>query len=95
MGENDLRSGPPRPDGVPGLLIDEVELKGIYRTAKGMVAQVLAGDVRRSYLLKEGDQLFDGDVVTISSKEVVFKQVVADPAASKPFREVVKSLSGT
>jgi hypothetical protein len=46
-------------------------------------------------LLKGGDQLFDGDVVTISRDEVVFKQVVADPAASKPFREVVKSLART
>jgi hypothetical protein len=83
----------PRPEGVPGLLIDEIDLKGIFHTSKGFVAQVLASNQKKSYLLKEGDQLFDGDVVSINKNEVVFKQVVQDPTALKPFREVVKSLN--
>ena len=83
----------PRPEGVPGLLIDEIDLKGIFHTSKGFVAQVLAANQKKSYLLKEGDQLYDGDVVSISKNEVVFKQVVQDPTALKPFREVVKSLN--
>jgi hypothetical protein len=37
---------------------------------------------------------FDGDVVVIQPKEVVFKQVIDDPAALRPFREVVKILGG-
>ena len=92
MSERDRVTGAPRPDGVPGLLIDEIELTGIFRTARGYVAQVRHG-TSKSYLLKEGDQLYDGDVVNISKDEVVFKQVVADPTAPKPFREVVKSLT--
>src|SRR3954453_12820676 len=83
----------PRPEGVPGLLIDEIDLRGIYHTSRGFVAQVVAANQKKSYLLKEGDQLFDGDVVSISKNEVVFKQVVQDPTALKPFREVVKSLN--
>jgi len=83
----------PRPEGVPGLLIDEIDLKGIYRTARGYVAQVNASNQKKSYLLKEGDQLFDGDVIGIHKNEVVFKQIVQDPTALKPFREVVKSLN--
>jgi hypothetical protein len=83
----------PRPEGVPGLLIDEIDLKGVYRTARGWVAQVNASNQKKSYLLKEGDQLYDGDVVSIGKNEVVFKQIVQDPTALKPFREVVKSLS--
>ena len=94
MSERDLQSAAPRPDGVAGLLIDEIDLQGIYRTSKGYVAQVSTRGVHRSYLLKEGDQLYDGDVVSIDRREVVFKQVVADPTASKPFREVVMSLPG-
>lgn len=78
----------PRPDGIPGLLIDEIQLTGIYRTAKGFVAQVRSGT--RSYLLREGQQLFDGDVVSIMKDEVVFKQ--ATPSGQKPFREVVMRL---
>ncbi len=83
----------PRPEGVPGLLIDEIDLKGIYRTSRGYVAQVTASNQKKSYLLKEGDQLYDGDVVSIGKNEVVFKQIVQDPSALKPFREVVKSLT--
>ena len=94
MHKKDLSSSAPRPDGIPGLLIDEIELRGIFRTARGMVAQVSApGPKPKSYVLKEGDQLYDGDVVAIGNTEVVFKQVVQDPTASKPFREVVKSLA--
>ena len=83
----------PRPEGIPGLLIDEVDLTGIFRTSKGFVAQVVAANQKKSYLLKVGDQLYDGDVVSINHSEVVFKQIVQDPTALKPFREVVKSLN--
>jgi hypothetical protein len=86
----DLRG--PRPEGVPGLLIDEIDLTGIFRTSKGFVAQVRANQ-KKSFLLREGDQLYDGDVVSINRNEVVFKQIVQDPTALKPFREVVKSLN--
>ena len=83
----------PRPEGVPGLLIDEIVLSGIYRTRNGYIAQVQAADRQKSYLLKVGDQLFDGDVIAINRNEVVFRQNVQDATALKPFREVVKALS--
>ena len=83
----------PRPEGVPGLLIDEIDLTGIFRTSRGFVAQVVAANQKKSFLLREGDQLYDGDVVSINRNEVVFKQIVQDPTALKPFREVVKSLN--
>lgn len=83
----------PRPEGVPGLLIDEVSLIGIIRTPAGYVAQVQAADRQKSFLLHEGEELFDGEVVSIDSNEVVFKQIVRDPTAVKPFRERVKVLN--
>lgn len=83
----------PRPDGVPGLMIDEIDLKGVWRTPRGFVAQVAAANQRKSYLLRVGDQLYDGDVISINATEVVFKQIVQDPTALKPFREIVKSLN--
>lgn len=82
----------PRPEGIPGLLIDEIDLTGIFRTKQGYVAQVKAANQNKSYLLRENDQLYDGDVVAIRKSEVVFKQIVQDPTALKPFREVVKTL---
>jgi hypothetical protein len=83
----------PRPEGIPGLLIDEVVVSGIFKTSHGFIAQVQAADRQKSYLIKVGDQLFDGDVVGINRNEVVFKQNVQDPTALKPFREVVKTLN--
>jgi len=80
-------SSGPRPDGIPGLLIDEIQVTGIFRGKNGYLAQV-HGSLPKSFLLREGDQLFDGDVINISSREVVFKQLVPD--GPKPFREVVK-----
>lgn len=81
------------PEGIPGLLIEEIDLTGIFRTSRGFVAQVLASNKEKSYLIREGDQLYDGDVVSITQQEVVFKQIVNDPTVIKPFREVVKKLS--
>jgi hypothetical protein len=83
----------PLPEGIPGLLIDELDLTGIYRTSAGYVAQVLASNKEKSYLIRVGDELYDGDVVSITQNEVVFKQIVNDPTVIKPFREVVKKLS--
>jgi hypothetical protein len=83
----------PRPEGVPGLLIDEIRLSGIYKTARGWVAQVQAAANEKGYLIQEGDQLYDGDVVSVTAEEVIFRQIVRDPAALKPFREVPKRLN--
>ena len=83
----------PRPEGIPGLLIDDVDLTGIFLTSDGPVAQVASADREKSYLLRVGDQLYDGDVISITGSEAVFKQIVDDPTALKPFREVVKKLN--
>ena len=82
----------PRPEGIPGLLIDEIDITGVFVLPDGPVAQIRSTDQEQSYLLREGDQLFDGDVVSISALEIVFKQIVDDPTAIKPFREVVKKI---
>ena len=82
-----------RPDGPAGLLIDEIEVEGVFILQDGPVAQVESASQETSFLLRPGDQLWDGDVVSISLEEVVFKQSVNDPTALKPFREVVKRLN--
>ncbi|MEM1246100.1 MAG: hypothetical protein AAGK22_06985 [Acidobacteriota bacterium] len=87
----------PRPEGVPGMLIDEISVTGIWVTPDGPVAQVQSTDTPMSYLLREGDQLYDGEVIRISltragGAEVLFKQSVTDSTAPKPFRDVVRRL---
>jgi hypothetical protein len=82
-----------RPEGKAGLLIDEIVVEGVFELLDGPVAQVQSAREETSYLLRPGDQLWDGDVISITLNEVVFKQVVEDPTALKPFREVVKRLN--
>jgi hypothetical protein len=82
-----------RPEGVTGLLIADLDLRGIFRTSKGYVAQVSDRKVNRSYPLKEGDQLFDGEVVRITQDAAVFRQQTPD--APRELREVVLSLKTT
>jgi hypothetical protein len=87
----------PRSKDKDGLLIDELTITGIWQTRSGPVAQVQSSDNPVSFLLNEGDQLFDGEVLTIryvrgEGGEVIFRQVVQDPDAPRPFREVTKRL---
>lgn len=82
----------PRPEGKPGLLIDEIYITGIFNTHLGDFAQVRGGSKDKSFLLQAGDQLFDGDVISIGSDHVVFRQIINDPEAIKPFREVSKPI---
>ena len=81
-----------RPDGPAGLLIDELAVEGVFVLDDGPVVQVQSAAQETSFLLRVGDQLWDGDVIRITLDEVVFKQSVNDPTALKPFREVVKEL---
>lgn len=82
-----------RPPGVAGLLIDEIQLEGVFVLADGPVAQVVSASQETSFLLEVGQELWDGEVVSISTDQVVFRQTVDDPTARKPFRDVVKKLS--
>ncbi|HUP21740.1 MAG TPA: hypothetical protein VNB06_02220 [Thermoanaerobaculia bacterium] len=88
----------PRSRDKDGLLIEELTVTGIWQTRGGPVAQVQSSDNPVSFLLNEGDQLFDGEVLAIryvrgEGGEVVFRQVVQDPDAPRPFREVTKRLN--
>jgi len=80
-----------RPPGLAGVMVDEIELQGTVRTKGGWIAIVRAAD-NRSYLLRKGQALFDGEVIEITAIEVTFRQNVNDPTNPKPFREVNKLL---
>ena len=79
-----------KPSGVPGLLIDDLEIGGLFQTPYRPLAEVFA--FGRSFALGEGDQLWDGDVVRIDVSEglVAFKQSVWEWTAAKPFRQAIK-----
>jgi hypothetical protein len=88
------RPGGQRPAGIAGIAIDEVIVQGIWKTRAGFVAQVRGSD-NKSYLLRPGDLLYDGEVTRVGTNEVTFRQNLSDPQSVKPFRDVTKQLNAT
>jgi len=88
------RGGPQRPPGIAGISIDDLVVHGIWKTKSGYVAQIRATD-NKSYLIRAGDLLYDGEVIRVGPNEVSFRQNLNDPQSVKPFREVTKQLNAT
>lgn len=82
-----------RPDGVAGVLVDEVAVRGIVQTRGSWVAMIAAPN-GRSYTIRPGDRLMDGTVRAISQQAVVLMQEVKDPLSLEKQREVRKQLRG-
>jgi Tfp pilus assembly protein PilP len=92
---NQKRAGGPSqdqlPPGKPGLVIATLRLQGIVRGPAGMIA-IVANPSQSVYFLREGDQLYDGRVVSIKLDEVAFHEYGKD-AFGKPIdRQVSKRL---
>ncbi len=79
------------PPGVPGFLIDELDLQGIVRTSRGYVATVKGPD-NLGYTIRAGDSLYDGEVLRVTADAVYFRQEVNDPTRIERQREVVKEI---
>ena len=80
-----------RPPGPPGLLVNEITLKGVLKSPKGLLALVQAPD-NRTYIMRAGDKVFDGSVKAITPDAVVFSQDVNDPLSLVKQREVRKAI---
>jgi hypothetical protein len=74
------------------LVIDQLVLRGVVRTASGMIA-VVANSVNKAYFLRENDPVFNGYVVRITGDSVVFKENTVDRAGHQATREVVKKVT--
>lgn len=84
----------PRPRGIAGMLISEVDLVGIVQKGRAGIA-FFNGSDNKGYFLKVGDLLYDGKITRIDRKtgSVVFRQDVNDPRSIKPYRDVTKRLT--
>ena len=91
---NESKQPGARPPGIAGIAVDDVTLQGIWKTRAGYVAQIRGTD-NKSYLLRAGDLLYDGEVTRIAPNEVGFRQNLNDPQSVKPFRDVTKQLNAT
>jgi Tfp pilus assembly protein PilP len=75
---SDPASGASRPVGLPGVLIDELSIKGIISDRSGFVAMIQGPD-NKTYMVHPGEKLMDGSVKSITGDSVVFSQDVSDP----------------
>jgi len=80
-----------RPPGIAGLLVSEVNVKGLFKSPKGFIALVQSPD-NRTYIIHAGDKVFDGTVKAITQDAVVFSQDVNDPLSLVKQREVRKMI---
>jgi hypothetical protein len=79
--------GAPLPPGKAGLVVATIRVDGAVRSPSGMFAVVTNPD-SRVYFLREGDQLYDGDVEKIGLDGVTFKEVSKD-AFGKSVEKIV------
>jgi Tfp pilus assembly protein PilP len=92
----DARPGAPagaRPEGLAGIAVDEVAVRGILQSRGGWIAMI-ASPSGRTYTIKPGDRLMDGSVRAINAKSVILMQEVNDPLSLEKQREVRKFLRG-
>ena len=82
-----------RPEGIGGVAVEEVVVRGILQSRGGWVAMV-ASPSGRTYTIKPGDRLLDGNVRTINAQAVILMQEVNDPLSLEKQREVRKFLRG-
>jgi len=85
--------GKDRPDGVAGVLVDEVVVRGLVENRGGWLAMIGA-PTGKTYAIHPGDRLLDGTVHAITAEAVVLLQDVSDPLLLKKQREVRKYLRG-
>ncbi len=84
----------PRPRGIAGMLVAEVDLVGTIKDRSGGDIAFFMGSDNKGYFLRVGDGVYDGTLIAVSptSGTVTFRQQVDDPRVIKPYRDVVKRL---
>jgi Tfp pilus assembly protein PilP len=88
-GTSDVR----RADGAPGLLTNELTIRGIVFTRGAWVAMVSGPDTKL-FTVRTGEKLADGVIQSVSQNSVVILQEVNDPLSLEKLREVRKFLRG-
>jgi len=74
------------------LSIPELVLQGTVRDISGKMMAVVVTSTKRTYTLRENDQVFNGTVEKITTDSVIFREYVKDAVGREIPREVVKKL---
>jgi hypothetical protein len=65
---------PPKP--TTALLLNEMQVTGIFRTPRGWAAMVEATPIKLSYVVYPGESFFDGQLVAIEEGRLVFRREI-------------------
>jgi hypothetical protein len=63
---------PPKPTSV--LLLNEMQVIGIFRTPRGFAAMIEATPIKLSYVIYPGESFFDGQLVAIEESRLIFRR---------------------
>jgi hypothetical protein len=84
----------PRPPGIEGMAVDEIDLTGIVSDPEGGDVAYVTGSDSKGYFLKVGHRIYKATLIAINLEDgtVTFRQEVDDPRQIKPYRDVVRKL---
>jgi type IV pilus assembly protein PilP len=93
LGAGAERGGPQakRGDGIAGMTVAEISVRGILQSRGTLIAMVQGPD-NRTYMLRQGDRLADGAVQAVTAEGLVIMQEVNDPLSLVKQRVVRKPL---
>jgi hypothetical protein len=88
------RALPPRPPGLPGVLMAEAVIAGVVvsKTDPSMTVVSIGAPGGKMYFARVGDRLFDAVVKAITFDTVTFALTDPGGGGEKPSREVVRSV---
>ena len=81
------RQESPRPEGLSGLSVTDISIRGIVANRGSYIAMIEAPEAR-TYIVRTGDKLYDATVKAVLADAVVFVQQVNDPLSLVKQREV-------
>jgi hypothetical protein len=69
-----MRAQKAAPKPTTALLLEEMQIIGIFRTPRGYAAMVEATPIKLSYVVYPGEQFYDGQLVAIEENRLVFRR---------------------
>jgi type IV pilus assembly protein PilP len=91
LGAGETKLPAKRSDGLAGLAVGEISVRGVLQSRGAMLAMIQGPD-SKTYLVRSGEKLLDGTIKSISAQGVVIVQDVSDPLSLIKQREIRKDL---
>ena len=92
--DRDARFGGPGAEGLGGLTVDEVSVRGVVAAGSGGYLAMVQGPHNKTFIVRANDRLLDGTVKTVTPQGLVILQEVNDPLSLVKQKEVRKMLRG-